>query len=112
MKQRNNKKEILRLIVGILCIALFLVTTVQFLVPFGWGLLRIFLSLARLYFSVDVEAKFFGGFVFLFIFWKLFERVINVLIKLVEVGWELIRESAHNIAYTNKKQKNVRRKMQ
>jgi hypothetical protein len=76
----NNLNYIILASVGVAIIALLLV----FIFPLLEGIIGIFIALSKMYLAVDITAKFFGGFLFLFIFWKFLEALAHLLRFLID----------------------------
>lgn len=84
IKIKINKERIL----NIFLIVSFLVIIVSIfkilLVPLALNMFKWFISLVKLYYLLDPTAKFFGGFVFLFISFKIFEALVMTVIILIK----------------------------
>lgn len=93
MKKKNNKikfeidKSILKLLgkvflIGVLAfLIVFLFKWV--LIPLLFNMIGILLKLVLIYQTLDPTSKFFGGFIFLFISWKIFEAFCSLVIFLI-----------------------------
>lgn len=88
-----------RFIGGFLIAILIIVISAQFLIPTALAIFELFMSLVKIYPTIDPNFKFIGGFFFLFIFFKIFHVLLNiililfkVMLKGVEEGLELSRD--------------------
>jgi predicted membrane protein len=76
-KNRNKKAFKITLMI---CLILFsIVLFIKILIPMAFGLIGMLISLLVLYSGLNTTAKFFGGFIFLFIYWKVFTICCNIL---------------------------------
>jgi|SRR6056297_1105491 len=67
-------------LLGLFFIGLILSVT-EILIPLVFGIVDLLISLVKLYFLLNPTAQFFGGFLFLFIFWKFFEAFFVIIFK-------------------------------
>ena len=92
---RQNIKRVLRWF-GIFFIGLMIVTIFnEIMFPILSNGFQLFISLVKLYPLLSIEGKFFGGFVFLFIGFKIFETFVIVLINFTKWMVKLMNEEKH-----------------
>jgi hypothetical protein len=64
----------------------------ELLVPMIFGILNKYLSLLEMYQLLTMPLKFFGGFIILFVTWKIFEALATIWVKITETGLSWIEK--------------------
>ena len=90
MKFTKKDKRILNIVMKVLVIlawASFVAFIfAELLLPMVLGILNQYLSLLKMYQLLAMPLKFFGGFIILFMTWKIYEAISIFWVKIAEAG--------------------------
>ena len=91
MKQKKKVRTMTDIVIGLLFVCLSIVLTIVILIPMILGILNMFLSLIKLYSMLDTPGLFFGGFIFLYIYWYVFNKLINLFAMIFNYGGSFLK---------------------
>lgn len=89
--KEKQEKRLFNIYLGIFLICIGGALFIKILVPMVLSMLNIFLVLLKVYPTLEIQYRFFGGFIFLFILWKVFNLVGSLFVDFVELGIKKIR---------------------
>ena len=83
-KQKDTEiifKNIAKLIILFSLVGIICVIFVDWLIPLVLLILNMFLALSLIYPSLDINFKFIGGFIFLYVYYKIFCAISGVIVR-------------------------------
>jgi hypothetical protein len=81
--REHNRKMILKVVIAVLYFFVVIAIVLKLLVPLVLSLMLGSVALINIFPLLDINVKFFGGLIFLFIIWKIFESIAYCLIKAI-----------------------------
>ena len=91
MKQKKKVRTMTDIVIGLLIIILGIYIAYLIIIPMAFGIVEIFLTLLLLYSLLDIQGKFFGGFIFLYIYWYVFNKLINLFAMIFNYGGSFLK---------------------
>ena len=108
LKFKINKKILaysIKVTAFIGVLILIAVILMKVLVPIVFSILTLFIALLKLYILLDTTSKFFGGFILLFILYKILSFIILIWIDLFQFAEKLLKNIQKDLKKNRKNKK-------